>query len=421
MRLKPKLYTAALAITALAALAPVVFNVVVDAFNHNQLVELDLNKTETSVKAHYPLYKMIEYPGIKAPTVILGDSRARALQDKYWQELGRTDVYNFAYGGATVFEIYDTFKYLKDTVELDTLIVSLPLRSMDARFKGAMNRVPEAIKLANDPFAYYTNWFVAKTGWRLLQDRYSGFKTLSEVSLWPVQGAAAAEFSNLGSLSVEALLDPALCDECKLTTPDGKTLLPVFRHGHGFGLGSWAGYWPAITIERDLPQLFAKQVGTNGAADWRRFRQSDELWAMVEEIAAWCDENDVKLIFLVPPTISEMQRRINDFGFTAANHKFRERLATLAPVVDLDFDTPFTRSLENFKDAYHFGSASARQIVGELLLLIDQDLNRTALAVSRRDGIACPSKPEDITRSHQEGGLEMVEGTSCRLWRHNNG
>ncbi|MEM8701349.1 MAG: hypothetical protein AAGF82_05940, partial [Pseudomonadota bacterium] len=282
MRLTPRFYTAAMAMTAMIALAPVAFNIVVDAFDHNKLVDLDLNKRETSVKAHYPLYKMIEYPRIKAPTVILGDSRARALQDRYWQELGRDDVYNFAYGGATVYEIYDTFKYLRDTVDLDTLIVSLPLRSMDARFKGGMNRVPEAIALADNPFGYYTNWFVTKTGWSLLEERYPVLTgTFDDVSFWPVQEARAADFNAIGNLSVEALLDPALCDECALTSSVSALRLPAIYHGHGFGLGRWAGYWPEIAIERDLPQLFAKQVGTNGAADWRRFKQSDELWAMV--------------------------------------------------------------------------------------------------------------------------------------------
>ncbi|MEO0975844.1 MAG: hypothetical protein AAFY24_01240 [Pseudomonadota bacterium] len=422
MRPTPKFYTAAMAMTAMIALAPVAFNVVVDAFDHNKLVDLDLNKKETSVKAHYPLYKMIEYPRIKAPTVILGDSRARALQDRYWQELGRDDVYNFAYGGATVYEIYDTFKYLRDTVDLDTLIVSLPLRSMDARFKGGMNRVPEAISLADNPFGYYTNWFVTKTGWRLLEERYPALTgTFDDVSFWPVQEARAADFNAVGKLSVEALLDPALCDECALSASVSALRLPAIYHGHGFGLGRWAGYWPEITIERDLPQLFAKQVGTNGAADWRRFKQSDELWAMVEEIAAWSAENDVELIFLIPPTISEMQRRISDFGLTAANHKFRERLSTLAPVVDLDFDTPFTRELANFTDAYHFGSDPARRIVGELLMLIDRDPEHVALASRRRKDMVCPVTPAETAKSHKEGTLELLEGVSCRIWRQTDG
>ncbi|WP_156959023.1 hypothetical protein [Labrenzia sp. DG1229] len=422
MRPIPRLYTAAMAVTAMIALAPIAFNAVVDAFDHNRLVELDLDKKEISVKAHYPLYKMMEYPRIKAPTVILGDSRARALQDRYWQELGRDDVYNFAYGGATVYEIYDTFRYLRETVELDTLIVSLPLRSMDARFKGSMNRVPEAIALADNPFAYYTNWFVTKTGWRLLQDRYPGLTALFEdVSLWPVQEARAADFTAVSTLSVEALLDPSLCDECALSASVSSLRLPAVYHGHGFGLGRWAGYWPEISIDRDLPQLFAKQVGTNGAADWRRFKQSEDLWNMIEEIASWSAENDVKLVFLIPPTISEMQRRISDFGLTAANHKFRERLSTLAPVVDLDFDTPFTRELGNFTDAYHFGSDPARRIVGELLMLIDRDPKRVATAASRRKDLVCPATPAGTSRSHVEGTLELLEGSSCRIWRKTDG
>jgi len=422
MGLKPKLYTAALAVSALVATAPIAFNVVVDAYDYNRMIDLDLDKKEISVKAHYPLYKMIEYPRVNAPTVVLGDSRARALQDRYWHEAGRDDVYNFAYGGATVYEIYDTFRYLTENADIETLIVSLPLRSMDARFKGGMNRVPEAIELASDPFGYYTNWFVAKTGWQLLEDRYPVLDgAIENVSLWPVSSARAAEFGAFETLSVEALLDPALCEECLLATPNGTLVLPAVFRGHGVGLGRWAGFWPEITIDRDLPNLFAKQVGTNGAADWRRFKQSDELWAMVEDMAAWSAENEVTLIFLIPPTISEMQRRINDFGLTAANHKFRERLSTLAPVVDLDFDTPFTRDLENFTDAYHFGSRPARRIVAELALLLGGDGDGAAAPKGAREGLACPVTKNDITQTHQEGTLQLIEGTSCRLWRRTDG
>jgi hypothetical protein len=422
MRLKPKLYATAMALTGLIALAPVAFNTVVDSFDPNQIADLGLNKKEISVKAHYPLYKMIEYPRIKAPTVILGDSRARALQDKYWQELGRTDVYNFAYGGATVYEIYDTFQYLKENAELETLIISLPLRSMDARFKGGMNRVPEAISLAENPFSYYTNWFVAKTGWRLLEDRFSDtFSIFSKLAIPAVSSAQAAEFTATSRLSLEALLDPALCDECALKTPARKLVLPVLHRGYGIGLGFWGAYWPRIDLDRDLPQLFAKQVGTNGAADWRRFKESDELWVKIEEIAAWTKDNGVQLVFLIPPTISEMQRRISDFGLKVANHRFRGRLSALAPVVDLDFDTNFTRDLANFTDAYHFGSAPARRIVGELLQVISADDATTKLALKHRSDLACPVRQKDISQTQTHGTLQLVEGRNCRIWRKVNG
>ncbi|EFO32053.1 hypothetical protein TRICHSKD4_2642 [Roseibium sp. TrichSKD4] len=418
MKLAPKFYVSALTFVGLLCLAPIAFNTIVDAYNHNRWFDLGLDKAETSVKAHYPLYKMIEYPRIKSPTVVLGDSRARALQDKYWKELGRDDVYNFAYGGATVYEIYDTFQYLKQSTDLETLIVSLPLRSMDARFKGGMNRVPEAISLAENPFKYYTNWFVAKIGWTLLEERYPSLKeSFQSLSFHPVQNAFAGEFFPSGELSLDKLLDPELCDECQLATPLNGILPKIVFYGHGFGLGAWARFWPEVSLDRELPSLFAKQVGTNGAADWRRFKQSDELWSMVEEMAAWCAENDVRLVFLIPPTITEMQQRIGDFGLSAANHKFRERLAAMAPVIDLDFSNAFTEDLANFTDAYHFGSKPARKIVGELLLALEPTTEQRSLATKRRGTLSCPTSEKDTRQLHQEDGLELREGSHCRIWR----
>ena len=419
---KPKLYVTAMVLILLVAIAPIAFNAVVDPYDRNGLIDLDLDKGEISVKAHYPLYKMIEYPRIMAPTVILGDSRARALKDRHWKELGRDDVYNFAYGGATVYEIYDTFDYLRENADLETLIISLPLRSMDKRFKGSMNRVPEAIGLARDPFGYYSNWFVSKVGWRLLEDRYPTLFDAGAFSLPSLVSAAnAGEFGIAGVLSVEDLLDPDLCESCALSTPAEPIVLPTRFQHHGEGLNHWNKYWPEIRIDRDLPQLFARQVGTNGAADWRRFKQSTELWSKIEEIAAWCAENNVELIFLIPPTISEMQRRIADFGLTSANHRFRERLSKLAPVVDLDFDTPFTRDLANFKDAYHFGSDPARQIVRELQQLLDTNSTRADATADGRKGLSCPVRASDILESHNDGSVELLQGQSCRIWRQANG
>ena len=100
------LCSAALGIALAAGLAPTAFNAIVDPYELNDAFELDLNKQRISEKAHYPLWKFAHYPDDGADTVILGDSRARALRDKYWHELGLKGAYNFAYGGATIHEIY---------------------------------------------------------------------------------------------------------------------------------------------------------------------------------------------------------------------------------------------------------------------------------------------------------------------------
>ena len=54
----PLHYVAVLAVVSILGMAPILFNFVVDPFNMNSFVDLDLDKKEISVKAHYPLYKM---------------------------------------------------------------------------------------------------------------------------------------------------------------------------------------------------------------------------------------------------------------------------------------------------------------------------------------------------------------------------
>lgn len=414
-------YVIALVACFCVAFSPTVFNFVVDPFNMNRIFQLGFDKPEISVKAHYPLYKMVQYPRSKAKTIVLGDSRARALQDRYFQELGYNDVYNFAYGGATVYEIYDTFRYLTENAEIEKLVIGLPFRSMDARHKGGLNRVPEAIKMAGNPIAYYTSWFVSRTGWTLVEEQYPGATRMLRALMPSFVGTAEAyEFQRPGDISLEALLDPEICAGCDLPAAKPLISLPTSYRHSGYGIGKWSRIWPKIELDRDLPRNFAKQVGTNGAADWRRFEQSNDLWKKLEIIADWSRRNGVTLVFVVPPTIPEMQRRIDDFGLTAANHRFRERLSDLAPVVDLDFDNGFTRTLTHFTDAYHFNAQVARAIVGEIVQLIDAGSASAALAKSRRKDVVCPAKKADATRELSDVGVQMREGRSCRIWRKND-
>ena len=94
-------------------LIPVGLNLVVDPYELNKFVQIDIEKQKISEKAHYPLWKINHYQEEQTNIIVLGDSRARALRNKYWHELGLKGVYNFAYGGATIYEIFDTFQFIK--------------------------------------------------------------------------------------------------------------------------------------------------------------------------------------------------------------------------------------------------------------------------------------------------------------------
>lgn len=428
-----RIYSAILASVFAIGMSPFVFNWVVDPYDMNGVVDLDLKKFKISEQAHYPLWKMIHFPKEGAETVILGDSRARALREKIWHSLG-VDAFNFAYGGATIDEIFDTFEHIKSNPALKTLIVSLPLRSFDPNHRKGLNRVPEAIRLSQNPVAYYKSWFVSKIGWRNLDHRYPAYidflRSLqpgSLVSKAKAQTIVKSNVQNAGGRydDLGVLLDQDACRSCQLPSnvasaphPSAARLVTL---GLGRGYGGWSRLWTPITLQRDLPGKFERQVRKNGANDWAKFKFSETLWSKIETIAHWCKNKNIQLVFVIPPTIAEMQKRMAGFGFVDLNHRFRLRLAELAPVFDFDFNSSLTRDLSKFTDAYHFKSKSAHAIVGEIVQMVASQKKPRARAFKRRKEIICPIHAKDVRKDFSDGIVRVQEGQSCRIWRWNNG
>ncbi len=403
-------------------LGPLLLNVVLDPYEVGNLVEIGIEKEKISEKSHYPLWKMAHYPGEASDLIVLGDSRARALRDKYWHELGLKGAYNFAYGGATIHEIYDTFQYVKQNKNLRTLVVGIQLRSFDPDHKGGMNRVPEAIRLTKNPLKYYSNWFVSRIGAKLLERSLEDSLKMSvsfDMSL--MSTAQATELSFQHKSELDHLLLPERCANCRLPKDVKATSYPISNTAQlahfGFGLGRWGELWPAPAKSRILTGKFNRQVTKNAKSDWQRFSIAEEFWSYLSEISIWSRKNNVRLIFVIPPTILEMQYRIAEFGHGAERHAFRKRLVSLGTVMDFDFDNSLTRNLVNFTDAYHFNYKAAKQIVGELAQLVSHDEPIVNLALKRRKNIICPAQPADVSRRVADEFMEVLEGKSCRIWR----
>ncbi|MEO0962114.1 MAG: hypothetical protein AAFY01_06785 [Pseudomonadota bacterium] len=409
-----KIVTTAIVLALFAGLGPVAFNLAVDPYDRAPVVDLDLYKEKVSEKAHYPLWKMLRYREREADLVVLGDSRARALRDKYWHELGAGGAFNFAYGGANIDEIHATFEHIKTDPEIRTLVVGIQLRSFDINHKAGQNRVPEAIRLAGNPLEYYSSWFVSKIGWRNLAARYPDVTTaIADLRPRLVQPASAATLASTDLARISESCGCVFLDT--RTGPYGRGYLGRTRHWDG--LDHWSGLFDIDAFDRDLPRVYARQVTKNARSDWRSFNFEEQLWDKVAAIADWASQNDIRLIFVIPPTITEMQQQIANYGQAEANLNFRLRLAHLAPVVDFDFDNHLTRDLSRFTDAYHFNSKVARLLVGETLQVADADSMAARAARQARADIACPVHASDQTREISDDLVTMREGTACRIWR----
>ncbi len=429
-------------------LTPIIFNYVVDPYNMNKVFDLNIKKEKLSLKSHYPLWKIINYPKETTNTLILGDSRALSLKDKYWHQLELSSAYNFAYGGATIDEIYDTFQHIKSNKAIKNILIGIQLRSLSPHYKKGMNRVPEAISLAENPLQYYSNGFVTQMSWQHVKKQYP--KQLSLLAqriksspLTFMSNAHAAEFSDEEDKPLKSLLDPKYCAECTLpiitesapppnkatassnskseATAKGESVAAAKSSQDADMADVWKHLWPHISLDRQLPPSFEKQVTKNAKSDWETFKFYSDYWNKLIEIAHWCNQNDIKLIFFIPPTIAEMQQQITNYGYSEANHKLRVDLSQIAPVVDFDFSNSVTQNIDNFNDAYHFNYKLAKSIIGELIQVLDSDKVASQQAHKRRNSIACPMSKEEIYQQTSDHKTTVLEGNACRVWRKNNG
>lgn len=448
-------YVSMIFLSFFLGLSPIIFNYVIDPYNMNKVFDLNIKKEKLSLKSHYPLWKIINYPKETTETLILGDSRALSLKDKYWHQLELSKAYNFAYGGATIDEIYDTFQHVKSNKAIKNIVIGIQLRSLSPHYKKGMNRVPEAISLAENPLQYYSNGFVTQMSWTHVKKQYPEQLSLlaqriKTIPLAFISNAHAAEFKHEETKPLKSLLDPRYCAECTLpiitesAPPPSRATAPAKSKPASAAKSKpaasaksksaatassqaantskiWQHLWAPILLDRQLPPSFEKQVRKNAKSDWELFNFSNNYWEKIIEIALWCEMNEVKLVFFIPPTISEMQQQITNYGYAEANHKLRVDLSQIAPVVDFDFNNSVTQDLKNFNDAYHFNYKLAKLIIGELIQVLDSDKTASKQALKRRGDIACPISKEEINQQTFDHKTTVLEGEACRIWRKNHG
>ena len=444
---KTTLYIVFACVALLVGLAPAVFIYTVDPY----AVFVDKNRpsriSDIAEKAHYPLFKLARYRPGTHHTVVLGDSRARALQERYWHRAGVNGVLNLAYGGGTIPEIYSTFQIIKDDPSVKNLVIGIQLRSFDERMKKGLNRVPEAVRLLSNRLQYLQNWSVFKAAGEVAQAEYPAtWKLLASIVPSPIALAEAGndqrhELTLLGpegTTDLSTLLRPDVCYGCsfpknlpsvRLKTSAGRYLgLDNSGLGHRWLPHTWgrltnwqdvAAYYPAVRPEIGLKSKFSSQIAS-AHRNWAVFEFSRDYWAKFEEMAEWARAEDRNLYFFVPPTVLEMQQSIVQGGQGAASHQLREELSRFGTVFDFDFGSELTAEVENFTDALHFNHHVSQQLIREMAALIEFPHVAEVSTKQPKIDIDCASmNPPSRTVKTRYGG-EFREGKSCRVWRGSN-
>lgn len=118
--------------------------------------ELQALKYTISYKLNYPLYQLQAYSYAPTDVIILGDSRAKALDSKIFETVTGETTINLSYGGGTVPEAVETFWYITENHSIKRVYLGLNFNLYNAL--NNKNRV----RPANDIRANYISYLTSK-------------------------------------------------------------------------------------------------------------------------------------------------------------------------------------------------------------------------------------------------------------------
>lgn len=100
----------------------------------------------------------------------------------------------------------------------------------------------------------------------------------------------------------------------------------------------------------------------NSAANnvYRIYKYPDNYFSELKKIKQYCQKNNIELIFFIPPTHIELQKKIQEFDLVAYQKKFKADLKSLGSFYDFDFPNALTNNKENFDDPYHCTDAISK-------------------------------------------------------------
>lgn len=84
------------------------------------------------------------------------------------------------------------------------------------------------------------------------------------------------------------------------------------------------------------------------------------------EISKYCKKNGINLVFFIPPTHIDLQKKVKQFNLQYFDKKFKNDLEKIGDVYDFDYPSDLTKNYNNFHDPYHFTDSIGEIVVKEL-------------------------------------------------------
>ena len=103
-------------------------------------------------------------------------------------------------------------------------------------------------------------------------------------------------------------------------------------------------------------EFWQVQLGKSTEAFYQNWSHPDDLQQELEKISEYCKDQGIELVFVIPPTHVDLQKRVADFGLEEDYRNYKLELSRLGwKVYDFDTSNEMTMDRSLFNDPYHAG------------------------------------------------------------------
>jgi hypothetical protein len=118
------------------------------------------------------------------------------------------------------------------------------------------------------------------------------------------------------------------------------------------------------SLSRDI--FWTATLGDPTTALLRRFEYPDAFIIELKKVVKYCEDNDIKMTFIIPPIHVDLQNKFSEFGLLEQKNVFNSELRNLGKVIDFAFVNGFTENRDNFSDPYHPNTKGTSIFVNEV-------------------------------------------------------
>jgi hypothetical protein len=92
-----------------------------------------------------------------------------------------------------------------------------------------------------------------------------------------------------------------------------------------------------------------------------------EYYKELNEIATYCEKENIQLTFFIPPTHINLQNKVVEFKLESEQEKFISDLNSIGKVYNFDYPSEITKNRNNFKDPFHLNDSILNETFNEVI------------------------------------------------------